>query len=128
MEAVKIKVRTFRDLVVWQKAHHLVLEVYRKTNRFPQEERFGLTAQLKASVSSVATNIVEGHKKKSRKDFLRFLNTADGSLEETKYHILLASDLGYMNEMDFQKLTRMCDEVGRILFVFQKSLSFSSIP
>ncbi|MBU1728321.1 four helix bundle protein, partial [Patescibacteria group bacterium] len=64
---VESKVRTFRDLKVWQKAHELVLEIYKITKRFPSEERFGLISQIRRSASSIATNIVEGNKRKSRK-------------------------------------------------------------
>lgn len=117
-----MKVRTFRDLNVWQKAHILVLEVYKITKEFPKEERFGIVSQLRRSASSIPTNIVEGHKRKSRKEFLNFLNTADSSLEETKYHILLSKDLGYIKEKEFSELNKLCDEVGRMLYGFQKSL------
>ena len=116
------KVKTFRDLIVWQKAHALVLDVYRVTNTFPNEERFGLVSQLRRSAGSIATNIVEGHKRKSRKDYLNFLNIADSSLEETKYHLILSRDLGYLNDDKFLELMSMCDEVGRLLCGLQKGL------
>ena len=116
------KVRTFRDLLVWQKAHALVLEIYRATSAFPSAERFGLISQLRRSAGAVPTNIVEGYKKKSRKELLYFLNTADTSLEESKYHLILARDLDYIDEETFDRLTMMCDEVGRMLFGLQKSL------
>ncbi len=118
------KVKTFKDLLVWQKAHMLVLEIYQKTINMPQEEKFGLVSQLRRSASSIPANIVEGHKRKSRRDFLHFLNLADSSLEETKYHILLSKDLGYLNESDYSDLNIKCDEVGRILYGFQKKLIF----
>ena len=97
-------------------------KIYKFTKKFPSEERFGIVMQLRKSASSIATNIVEGHKKNSRKDFLHFLNTADASLEETKYHLILSKDLGYIRSQDFNKLSAECDEVGRILFGFQKGL------
>ena len=116
-------VKTFKDLFVWQKSHALVLAIYKVTKSFPREEKFGLTSQLRRAASSVPTNIVEGHKRKSRRDYLHFLNTADSSLEETKYHIILSKDLGYLKEEEFEKLICMCDEVGKMLFGLQKSLS-----
>ena len=119
---VKEKVMTFRDLKVWQKTHLLVLEVYRITNNFPKEEKFGLVSQLRRSVTSIATNIVEGHRRKSRKEFLYFLNLSDSSLEETKYHLMLSKDLAYLPQEKFDEVSLMCDEVGRILFGFQRSL------
>ena len=118
-----MKVKTFKDLLVWQKAHSLVLEIYKVTQSFPQEEKFGLVSQLRRASSSIPTNIVEGHKKKSRKEFLYFLNTADSSLEETKYLILLSKDLGYLGERLSSNLESTCDEVGRILYGFQRNLS-----
>jgi len=117
-----VKVTTFRDLKVWEKAHKLVLEVYKITKNFPREEKFGLVAQLRRSISSVPTNIVEGHKRKSRKEYLYFLNTADGSLEEAKYQIMLSKDLGYLKDSEYNDLLPMCDEVGRMLYGLQKSL------
>jgi len=122
----KKTVRTFKDLVVWQKAHALTLDLYRFTRAFPQDEKFGIVSQLRRSASSIATNIVEGHKRNGRKDFLHFLNLADASLEETKYHLILSRDLAYLSESDFNQLNLKCEEVGRILCGFQKSLKVSS--
>jgi four helix bundle protein len=90
--------KTFRELKVWQKAHQMVLKIYQTTKTFPGDEKYGLTSQVRRSAASVATNIVEGFKRRSDKDFARFLNTADASLEETKYHLILARDLRYMIE------------------------------
>jgi len=115
-------VNTFRDLKVWQKAHALTLKIYQNTSRFPREETFGLSKQIRSSALSVAANIVEGHSRKSQKDFLHFLNIAKGSLEETKYHLLLSKDLGYISELTFQELSLMGDEVGRLLNGFRKGL------
>ena len=83
MECVPAK--SFEDLVVWQKAHRLDLDVYRATQRFPSEERFGLTSPLRRSAVSVAANIAEGFKKKGKPDKIRFMNIAQASLEETRY-------------------------------------------
>jgi len=114
--------KTFRDLIVWQKAHELVLEVYRATKIFPAEEKYGLTAQLRRSAASVPTNIVEGFKRRSEKENLHFLNMADGSLEETKYHLILGRDLGYIKASEHEKLEMTADEVGRLLFGYQRSV------
>lgn len=123
MTETKGKVVTFRDLKVWQKAHSLVLEIYKLTRDFPNEEKYGLTAQIRRSVASIATNIVEGHRRNGKKDFLHFLNLSDGSLEETKYHLMLSKDLGYISEEKFDNISSMADEVGRMLFGFRRSLS-----
>ncbi len=114
---------TFRNIKVWEKAHELVLELYKITVSFPVHERYGLTSQLRRSAASVATNIVEGYKRRSDKDFAHFLNIADSSLEETKYHLLLAYDLKYLEERGYKRIILLSDEVGRMLFGFQKSLT-----
>lgn len=116
-------VKTFKDLLVWQKAHALVLKIYEITKAFPPEEKFGLTSQLRRSASSIPTNIVEGKKKNSTKEFLHFLNISDCSLEETKYHLLLSKDLGYLKTNEFDAIHKDCEEVGKMLFGLQKSLS-----
>ena len=107
-------IRNFQDLIVWKRGHELVLAIYTLTKRFPGEERYGLAAQVRRSASSICANIVEGYKK-STKDFIRFLDIAQGSLEETKYHILLARDLGYLEQNDYKHLTALSDEVGLML-------------
>lgn len=115
-------VHTFRNLKVWQKAHEMVLEIYKVTKEFPSAEKYGLTAQIRRSAVSVATNIVEGYKRKSDKDFAHFLNVADSSLEETKYHLLLACDLKYFSKDNYERLLALADEVGRMLYGFRKTL------
>ena len=82
--------RTFQDLVVWQKAHQFVLDVYKLTRQFPADERFGLIAQLRRSAVSIPANIAEGFKKRSKSDKVRFMNIAQGSLEESLYYLILA--------------------------------------
>ena len=84
--------KSFRDLIVWQKAHQLVLFVYRFSSRFPKTETYGLMSQLRRASVSVPANIAEGFKKKSLADKVRFLNIAQGSLEECRYYLILASD------------------------------------
>ena len=115
--------KTFQDLLVWQKAHKLVLEIYKITREFPRDEKFGIVAQIRRSVSSIPSNIVEGLKRKSRKDFAHFLNIADASLEETKYHLILARDLEYLSQMDYKRLNELSDEIGRMLCGLQKKSS-----
>jgi four helix bundle protein len=82
---MKTPARSFVDLDVWKNSHACVLEVYRLTKRFPDHERFGLTTQLRRSAVSIPANIAEGFRKFSSADKARFLNTAEGSLEECRY-------------------------------------------
>ena len=110
--------QSFRDLVVWQKAHQLVLSIYRITKNFPKDE-MGLTSQVRRSSSSVAANIAEAFKKKSSLDKLRILNIAQGSLSETEYHILLADDLNYGEVNLIQENAK---EVSRLLESYMKAI------
>jgi len=89
---------SFKDLDCWQKAHDFVKTVYATTKYFPEEERYGLTSQFRRAAVSIATNICEGYRKLSRADKLRFLNIAQGSLEECRYYIILSYDIGYINK------------------------------
>ncbi len=116
-------VKTFRDLTVWQKAHQLVIEVYKISKKFPVEERYGLTAQLRRSSASIPTNIVEGFKRKSKNDFAHFINIAESSLEEARYQLILAHDLQYVTGEDFDMLNNICDEIGRMLCSFYRKLT-----
>ena len=115
--------KTFRDLRVWQKSHDMVIEIYRITGSFPDEERYGLVSQIRRSASSVPTNIVEGFKRRSRKEFAHFLNIAESSLEETKYWLILSKDLSYLKDEEVGKVEALCDEIGKMLFGLQASLS-----
>ena len=105
----------FEDLEVWQQAHGLVLDIYRVTGAFPNTERFRLTDQLCRSAASIPANIAEGKGRDSNREFLRFLIIARGSLEETKYHLLLARDLHYLSETDYNKLLDGYNAAGKML-------------
>ena len=82
--------RTFQDLIVWQKAHQFVLQVYTATRDFPREEVYGLTSQFRRGAVSIAANIAEGFRKLGPADKSRFLNTSEGSLDECRYYLILA--------------------------------------
>lgn len=88
----------WKDLIVWQKSHLFVLGIYKITEIFPEKERFGLVQQLRRSASSIVANIVEGKSRKTDKEFISFLYNSRGSLEETRYHLLLLKDFGYINK------------------------------
>ena len=112
----------FESLEVWKKSHNLTLEIYKTTRVFPTDEKFRLGDQIRRSVASVPTNIVEGSSRSHIKEFKQFLNMAKASLEETKYHLLLAFDLGYLDEKSYEKLQTDSEEVGRMLSGLTKSL------
>ena len=107
-------VKTFQDLLVWEKGHNLVLEVYKMTKFFPREEQFGLTSQIRRSCISICANIAEGYRKSSN-DFCRYLDIAQGSLEETKYHLILSRDLGYLKIDQYKQMFDCTEEVGKML-------------
>ena len=92
---MKSPARTFEDLIVWQKSHAFVLNVYKVSRNFPREETYGLTSQLRRAAISIPANIAEGFKRRGRPDKARLMNVAEGSLEEARYYLLLAHDLGY---------------------------------
>lgn len=108
---------------MWQKAHALVLEVYKITSHFPKEETYGLSSQFRRSSVSVTANIAEGFKKKSNLDKLRFYNIAQGSLEETTYYVILSKDLNYLSNEEWSKIDGLSKEVSRLLNSFYKSIS-----
>lgn len=111
--------KSFKDLIVWQKAHQLVLAVYQLSQSFPKDELYGLTSQLRRSASSVAANIAEAFKKKSKLDKLRILNIAQGSLSETEYHLLLAGDLKYS---EVNRLQVNAEEVSKLLEAYMNAI------
>jgi four helix bundle protein len=105
----------FRNLVVWQRSHALVLELYRVTGSFPKDERFGLVSQLRRAAASVPTNIAEGAKRQGRQDYARFLNIAEGSLSETEYLVLLSRDLQYLPAEAAERILSEAAEIARML-------------
>jgi four helix bundle protein len=107
--------KDFRDLHVWQKAHLLTLASYRATDGFPKAETYGLTIQIRRCAASIAANIAEGCGKRGNGEFQRFLNIACGSASELEYHFLLARDLAFLGDVDYQKLNQGVVEVKRML-------------
>src|SRR5437899_1326265 len=116
---VRPPARSFEELVVWQKAHEFVLGVYKLTATFPKQETYGLTSQMRRSAMSVAANIAEGFRKRGKADKARFMNTAEGSVEESHYYLILARDLGYG---DTESLMRTLDEVSRLLNAYSGAI------
>ncbi len=115
--------KTFRDLVVWGKAHQFVLAVYPLTKAFPKEETYGLSSQLRRAAVSIPANIAEGFCRRSKAEKTRFFNLAQGSLEESRYYLILAQDLGYAST---DGLLNSLDEVSRLLHAYVKAILASS--
>lgn len=115
-------IESWKDLEVWQKAHQQVLDVYKLTQKFPSVERFRLVDQLCRASASIPTNIAEGKGRSSLKEYIQFLSIAKGSLEETKYLLLLSKDLGYVDEKRYDGFVQNYDQVGKMLTSLIKSL------
>ena len=96
----------------------MVLEIYKLTKNFPAEEKYSLVDQIRRSSSSIAANIVEGNERKTKKEFIQYLYQAKGSCAETKYHLLLAKDLGYISETEYQDLNNKIVEISKMLSSF----------
>jgi four helix bundle protein len=111
--------RTFQDLLVWQKAHEFVMAVYRYSASFPKTETYGLASQFRRAAISVPANIAEGFRKAGRPDKVRFMNIAQGSLEECRYYLILARDLEYGEN---QILMPLLEEVSRMLDAYGKAI------
>lgn len=114
--------KAFVDLIVWQKAHAFTLQIYGITQKFSRHEMFGLTSQMRRAAVSIAANIAEGFKKKGKLDKVRFLNISQGSLEECRYYLLLANDLGYCQTGNFLS---EAEEVSRLLGAYSAAISHS---
>jgi four helix bundle protein len=119
------KTKSFEELIVWQKAHQFVLQVYQITSKFPREEQFGLTSQLRRAAISIPANIVEGYSKKGTKDKLRMMNISQGSLSECKYYLMLAKDLRYA---ETNTLSEKLEEVSKLLNGYMRSIKKNSLP
>ena len=109
----------FRELLVWRKAHQFVLAVYSLTTAFPKQETYSLSIQMRRAAISIPANIAEGFRKRGKPDKARFLNTAQGSLEESRYYLILAQDLGYGQT---ELLMRTLEEVSRLLQAYTNAI------
>ena len=120
MPADRRPAQSFRDLLVWQKAHRFVLAIYEFTSHLPKQETYGLSLQMRRAAVSIPANIAEGFRKRSRPDKARFMNMAEGSVEESRYYYLIvAQDLGYGQTGE---LMASLEEVSRLLYAYAASL------
>ena len=114
--------KNYKDLKVWQKSYELCLKIYRLTAKFPKEERYGLTSQIRRAAVSIPSNIAEGYGRKTTPDYLRFLYIAYGSICELETQLLLSGDLNYVNQEYLESLKDGTGEVERMLKALIKSL------
>lgn len=115
--------RDFKQLKVWQKAHRLVLAIYQHSKAFPPDQRYGLTAHLLRSATSIPSNIAEGCGRETDTELARFLSIAAGSAAETEYQLMLAHDLGFLSKSHHVDLNAQVNEVKRMLNAFIQRLS-----
>lgn len=117
---------SFKDLIVWQKAHAFVLLVYNISSKFPNIERFGLCSQFQRAAVSIPANIAEGYRKLSKADKLRFINISQGSLEECRYYVILSKDLAYISTDEYEQLNGLIEDVSRLLNAYGRKIKESS--
>ena len=114
--------QSYRDLIAYQKAYQLTLDIYKSTKRFPKEELFGIVSQMRRSAVSIPCNISEGYCRNHRKEYVQFLNIALGSCGELETLLSLSKDLGYLSQSEFENLYGSRAEVSRILWKLADSL------
>ena len=115
----RVAARTFRDLLVWQKAHQFVLGVYSFTAAFPKQETYALALQMRRAAVSIPANIAEGFRRRGKADKARYMNIAEGSLEECRYYLILAHDLGYG---ETEALTAALEQTSRLLASYSAAI------
>lgn len=120
------KINSFKDLHVWQKSHSLVLIIYRVTKGFPSNEIYGLTNQLRRAAISITSNIAEGFYRQSRKEKIQFYSITIGSIGEVENQIIIARDLGYINQKESEKILSGLNEVLKMMNALIKSIRKSS--
>jgi four helix bundle protein len=114
--------RNYRELRVWQEAHSVTLEIYRATKKFPPDEVYGLRSQLRRAASSIGANLAEGCGRVSSADFGRFVRIAMGSASELDYHLLLATDLGYVERKSAARIEQQLISVRKMLTALDQKL------
>jgi four helix bundle protein len=110
-----IEIKSYRDLKVWQEAMSVAERTYRLTSRFPKDEVYGMTSQIRRAAVSIAANIAEGHGRENSGSFIQFLRISQGSLKELETHLLLAARVGLATMEEIEAVLRQCDELGRML-------------
>lgn len=109
------KIQSFTDLVAWQESHQLVLIIYKILKTFPKEELFALTDQMRRCVISISSNIAEGFSRQGKKEKMQFYYMAKGSLTELQNQLLVAKDVGYLNQEDFNQIAEQTIKVFKLL-------------
>jgi four helix bundle protein len=123
-----MKVKSYRELIAWQKAMDFVVATYRQTTRFPKEEQYTLCSQLRRAVVSILSNIAEGQRRSTTRDFLHFLAVANGSVAEAETQLVIAQRLGYLDDRTTCALLEQSAEIGRLINGLKKALKRRQPP
>jgi len=113
--------KSYRNLIVWQRAKELVIQIYHITKTFPKEENYILVSQMKRAAISIISNIAEGNQRRSKKDKIRFLNIAQGSLIELGCQLEIALELKFINKIDYEETNKILNRAGYLLTKFIQS-------
>jgi four helix bundle protein len=119
--------QSFKEVYAWQRAHAFVVLVYQTTKNYPKHELFGLCSQFQRAAVSIAANIAEGYRRDGMSDKLRFLNIAQGSLEECRYFILLSYDLNYIDINTYNNMNMSIEEASKLLNAYYKGIKERNI-
>ena len=122
-----MKVKHYSELIVWQKAMDIVIEIYRATESFPKTEVFGLVNQMRRAAVSIPSNIAEGQGRSTTKDFVHFLHIARGSLQELETQTIIAHRLNYFNQTTRDQLVTRVTEIAKILYGLIRSLTSTAV-
>lgn len=114
--------RDFLKLEIWQRSHQLTLKIYRVTQNYPSEEKYGLTQQMRKASASIPTNIAEGCGRNSNSQLLHFLQIAAASASELEYHLILSRDLMYLPDQIFKELSTETIEIRKMIFAYSEKL------
>lgn len=114
--------KDFKKQEVWRRSHQLTLEIYKVSQQFPKEEIYGLTSQIRRAVSSIPTNIAEGCGRRTNSELANFLNIASGSASELEYEILLAKEIGYITQEQYEVWTKEIEEIRSMLAAYMHRL------
>ena len=115
MDNEQVKIKAFTDLNAWKESHSLVLMLYKATKNFPKDEMFGLTSQMRRAAVSITSNIAEGFGRQTYKEKVQFYYMAQGSLTELKNQVIIARDIGYLEDANFQQLEKQSNIAHRLL-------------
>jgi four helix bundle protein len=115
-------IHSYQELIVWQKAMDLTVQIYKITAKLPKEELFSLTNQMRRAAVSIPSNIAEGQARHSRKEFLQFIGIAKGSKAELETQLLLCQKIGYLIDTDISEAMNLLQEVGKMLNVLARKL------